>query len=99
MRTESKKMPTSLALVARQFRCNIVPGDRLHTRITSHLERLVVFTNPAQDCIAIEPVSHVNNAISLMARGVADADALGLRVLQPGESMSCEMSIQVEATQ
>ena len=73
--------------------------DRLHTRISSNLERLVVFTNPAQDCIAIEPVSHVNNAISLMTRGVADADALGLCVLQPGESMSCEMSIQVEAVQ
>lgn len=71
--------------------------DRLHTRISSNLERLVVFTNPAQACIAIEPVSHVNNAISLMERGVASADALGLRVLQPGESMSCEMSIHVDA--
>ena len=71
--------------------------DRLQTRITSNLERLVVYTNPAQDCIAIEPVSHVNNAISLMARGVASADALGLRVLQPGESMSCEMSVHVDA--
>ena len=71
--------------------------NQLHTRISSNLERLVVFTNPAQACIAIEPVSHVNNAISLMERGVASAEALGLRVLQPGESMSCEMSIHVDA--
>ena len=71
--------------------------NQLHTCISSNLERLVVFTNPAQACIAIEPVSHVNNAISLMERGVASAEALGLRVLQPGESMSCEMSIHVDA--
>ena len=71
--------------------------NQLHTRISSNLERLVVFTNPAQACIAIEPVSHVNNAISLMERGVASAEALSLRVLQPGESMSCEMSIHVDA--
>ena len=68
----------------------------LHTRIESKLGNLVVFSNGRQDCIAIEPVSHVNNAIDLMARGVATADALGVRVLQPGESMSCDMSIQTK---
>jgi aldose 1-epimerase len=71
--------------------------DKFHTRVSSKLQRLVVFTNAAQDCIAVEPVSHVNNAISLMARGVASADALGVRVLQPGESMSAEMTIKTEA--
>ncbi len=67
----------------------------LSIRVSSNLRRLVVFTNRAQDCIAIEPVSHVNNAIGLMERGIATAEALGVRVLQPGESMSCEMSIRV----
>ena len=71
--------------------------EALHTRIASKLGNLVVFSNGRQDCIAIEPVSHVNNAINLMARGVATAEALGVRVLQPGESMSCEMSIQTRA--
>jgi aldose 1-epimerase len=71
--------------------------EELHTRIQSKLGNLVVFTNENQDCIAIEPVSHVNNAVNLMARGVATAEALGVRVLQPGESMSCEMTIQVRA--
>jgi aldose 1-epimerase len=46
--------------------------------------------------IAIEPVSHVNNALNLLARGAATADALGLVVLQPGETFSCEMRIDVE---
>ena len=69
--------------------------DVLLTTIRSNLERLVVFTNAGRDTIAIEPVSHVNNAINLVAAG-ADAQALGLRTLQPGETLTAEMSIEVE---
>ncbi len=68
-----------------------------HIRVSSTFTRLVVCTNTALDNIAIEPVSHVNNALNLMARGVASAEALGVRVLQPGESMSAEMTIRVDA--
>ncbi|WP_157979280.1 aldose 1-epimerase [Rhodoferax ferrireducens] len=70
--------------------------EALHTRLTSNLSRLVVFTNATRDFVAIEPVSHVNNALNLMAASGASAEALGVRVLQPGESMSAEMSIYVE---
>jgi aldose 1-epimerase len=69
---------------------------QLHTRITSSLNRLVVFTEATRDYVAIEPVSHVNNAINLMALSGATAEELGVHVLQPGDSMSAEMSIQVE---
>ena len=69
----------------------------LHTQVSSNLERLVVFTQATRDSVAIEPVSHVNNAVNLMARHGFTAQELGLRVLQPGESMSAEMSIRVEA--
>ena len=71
----------------------------LHTRITSNQSRLVVFTNPTRDFVAIEPVSHVNNAMNLMEAGAGPADELGIRVLLPGESISAWMSIQVEAVQ
>lgn len=70
--------------------------ELLYTRITSSLNRLVVFTNDTRDFVAIEPVSHVNNAFNLMTLSGASADELGVRVLQPGESMSAEMSIHVE---
>ena len=40
---------------------------------------------PPATIVAIEPVSHVNNAASLVHAG-ADAAALGLVTLQPGES-------------
>ena len=72
--------------------------DLLTTRIRSSLGRLVVFTNASRDTIAIEPVSHVNNAINLVAAGV-DAASLGLRTLQPGETLTAEMSIEVERAQ
>lgn len=70
--------------------------ERLQVRIRSNLSRLVVFTNGTRDFVAVEPVSHVNNAVNLFAAG-RSAEELGLRVLQPGESMMGQMSIEVEA--
>ena len=70
--------------------------DLLQTRITSNMTRLVVFTNAAHECIAIEPVSHVNNAVNLMAQEVYSADSLGVQVLQPGQSMTRQMTIQMD---
>jgi len=72
--------------------------ELLHIRVTSNLTRVVVFTNDTRDFIAIEPVSHVNNAVNLMSAG-ADAAQLGLAVLQPGESCSAQMAIEVERVQ
>ena len=68
---------------------------QLQATLRSSLRRLVAFTNASRDVIAIEPVSHVNNAINLVAAG-ADGEALGLRTLQPGETLTAEMSIAVE---
>ncbi len=70
--------------------------ELLHTEIRSSVKHLVVFTNDTRDFVAIEPVSHVNNAMNLLHAGKAyRAEDLGLRVLQPAESMTIEMSIQV----
>jgi aldose 1-epimerase len=69
--------------------------ELLHVRIRSNLSRLVVFTNDTRDNIAIEPVSHVNNAVNLYAAGAAPND-LGLRILQPGQSMMAQMTLEVE---
>jgi aldose 1-epimerase len=69
--------------------------ELLHTRITSSLRRLVVFTNGARDSIAIEPVSHVNNALSLVDAG-ANPQELGVTILQPGETLTARMAIDVE---
>lgn len=69
---------------------------RLHVTVRSELTRLVVFTDPTRDFVAIEPVSHANNAVHLYAQG-APADDLGLRILQPGETMVAQMRIEAEA--
>lgn len=71
----------------------------LRVKVTSHLSRLVVFTTPERTDIAVEPVSHVNNALNLMAQTGASADALGVCILQPGQTFSCEMRIEVERAQ
>jgi aldose 1-epimerase len=70
--------------------------DVMRIRVTSSVTRLVVFTHPARDNIAIEPVSHVNNALNLVDAGANPAD-LGVAILQPGETLSARMSIEVEA--
>ena len=69
----------------------------LRISVTSDLNCLVVFTTPGRDSIAIEPVSHVNNAIALAQQTGQSAESLGLRVLQPGETFTASMRIQVEA--
>ncbi|HVZ42736.1 MAG TPA: aldose 1-epimerase [Ramlibacter sp.] len=69
--------------------------ETLHVRVTSGLKRLVVFTNDTRDFVAIEPVSHVNNAVNLHAAGRA-AEELGLTILAPGESLLAQMAIGVE---
>jgi len=70
----------------------------LHTRVSANVSHLVVYTKPGLDCVAVEPVSHVNNAINLVARTGATAESLGLQILKPGETFSCEMRIDVERT-
>ena len=69
--------------------------ELLRITVTSNLSRLVVFTNETRDFVAIEPVSHVNNAINQVHAG-ADPDSLGLAILQPGETLSAQMTIAVE---
>ncbi len=73
--------------------------ELLHTRVSSNLHRLVVFTNDRRDFIAIEPVSHVNNAVNLAQTTQTEARELGVSVLQPGESMTAQMRIEVERIQ
>jgi aldose 1-epimerase len=70
--------------------------DVLRVNVRSGLTRLVVFTNPSKQFVAIEPVSHVNNAVQLVASGARAGD-LGLATLQPGETIMAQMTIEVEA--
>jgi aldose 1-epimerase len=69
--------------------------EAMHVRIRSSMSRLVVFTNDTRDHVAVEPVSHVNNAVHLAAAG-ANAVELGLRTLAPGETMVGQMTLEVE---
>ena len=78
----------------------------LRTRIEANLQHLVVYTHEDLPVVAIEPVSHVNNALHLSgqgkalstntAAGVAEADPLGLRVAQPGESFGVQMTLHTQ---
>lgn len=74
----------------------LLEDEALRVRIESNLQRLVVFTQPAREFIAIEPVSHVNNAVNLLHGSGLRAEELGLQVLAPGESATAQMRIEVE---
>jgi aldose 1-epimerase len=85
--------------------CSHLTDGLLHTRIEANLQHLVVYTRPDLDMVAIEPVSHVNNAVHLSShsgsqrRGVDQADPLGLRVAQPGETYGVQMTLSAQHAQ
>ena len=74
----------------------------LHTRIEANLQHLVVYTHADLDVVAIEPVSHVNNALHLSGQGQAapvgvdQADPLGLRVALPGQTYGVQMTLSAQ---
>jgi aldose 1-epimerase len=70
----------------------------LRIDVRSDLTHLVVYTTPARDSIAMEPVSHVNNALAMAERGEATLQALGMQVLQPGDTLHASMRIRIEET-
>jgi aldose 1-epimerase len=71
----------------------LLDDDVLQARVTSGLQRIVVFTTPARDVIAIEPVSHANNVYGANPPG--PAAALGAVELAPGETLQAAMRIEV----
>jgi len=68
----------------------------LHVQVQSDMRRLVVFTRPELDCIAIEPVSHANNAFNRLADAPGQTDALGVQLLLPQQTFSAHMRIAVQ---
>lgn len=65
--------------------------ERFSLRLTSSLERLVVFTPPGRDYFCVEPVSHVANAIHM-----ADPIAQGLVALAPGATLEAWMTLAID---
>ena len=72
--------------------------ELLNIHIKSSLDRLVVFTHPSREFVAIEPVSHVNNAIN-MSTSRSSLSSLGMTSLEPDQTWSAQMTISVEVTQ
>ena len=72
--------------------------ELLNIRITSSLTNLVVFTQPGRDFVAVEPVSHVNNAINMLPK-LVEAPGSDLVSLQPGQTWSAQMAIDVTRVQ
>jgi aldose 1-epimerase len=68
--------------------------ENMSVRITSSLKHLVVFTNGSRDFVAVEPVSHVNNAVNMAGSDPRQLQRLGVRILQPGESLNATMRIE-----
>ena len=74
----------------------LLADDQLAIRITSNLRHLVVYTLPSRPDIAIEPVSHVNNAMGQWPADGPSAAALGMVTLQPGAEFSGAMDIDIQ---
>lgn len=67
------------------------PTHRMQLDASEACRQIVVFApNDGRNFIALEPVTNINNAFALEAKGVADT---GTRMLLPGESFEASMSI------
>jgi len=67
-----------------------IRDEKLALKLSSSLDRLVVYTPPHEAHFCVEPVSHVNNAINM-----AEPLQHGLRSVGPGESIDAWMTLQV----
>lgn len=70
-----------------------IRDERFALTLRSSLARLVLYTPQAKDYFCVEPVSHVANAINQPA-----PSALGLVTLQPGQSHSAWMMLDIRTT-
>ncbi|MEJ7669905.1 MAG: aldose 1-epimerase [Casimicrobiaceae bacterium] len=68
------------------------PQCRLEATVEadSACDHLVVFVPPGRDFLAVEPVTHMTDAFNRAARG---ASCTGMRLIGPGQSYCCTMSI------
>ena len=73
------------------------PAERVRLRIEAGglFRFLVVYTPVNEDCFGVEPVSQVTDAFNLAAAGAEDT---GMRVLEPGQSLSGTVRFRVEAS-
>jgi aldose 1-epimerase len=70
-------------------------GVRLEFDCSSVCGHLIVFNPVSRPYFAIEPVSHANNGVNLLAAG---DDGCGMRVLQPGEALEAQLDLKVSGT-
>lgn len=70
-----------------------IRDEQLSLRLTSSLDRVVIFTPPAKGHFCVEPVSHVNDAIHH-----PDPQAQGLIALAPGAAFTATMRLEIEPT-
>jgi aldose 1-epimerase len=73
----------------------LLRDECMQVRMRSDVQHLVVYTTPALGKLAIEPVSHVNNAMN--NADPSDAAALGVRSLAPGQSTTATMTLELHA--
>jgi aldose 1-epimerase len=70
-----------------------IRDERFALSLRSSLSRLAICTPQGEDSFAVEPLSHVGNAINQPA-----PSALGLVTLQPGQSHHAWMLLEIQPT-
>ena len=68
----------------------IIEDETIRCRVTADVDHVVVFTPVGRDVFCVEPVSHVTNA-----HQAQDPVASGLVVLEPGQTLTRTMTIEM----
>lgn len=72
-----------------------IADARIRTTVRADTPYLVVYTRADLDFLALEPVSHVSNALQLAATLACNPETLGLHVLAPGQTQTFRAALEV----
>ncbi len=69
-------------------------GLTLHCVASEVFSHLVLFNPPGKPWFAVEPVTHANDGVNLLERGVPDH---GVRVLEPGDTLAGHVELHLQS--
>jgi aldose 1-epimerase len=69
-------------------------GLALRSEASDVFSHLILFNPPGKPWFAVEPVTHANDGVNLLERGVPDH---GVRVLEPGETLAGRVALHAES--
>lgn len=89
-------VPAGSAYLSGWSRCRLdwSAGDRIEISADPAFGHFIVYRPAGAGYVCLEPITHLSDGFNLAAQGVASAEALGLRALEPGERLAGRITVR-----